>query len=392
MYELESPMQTGNTTATPEYTQSMIEKAMTNATEFASTYNLYLGKKRGGSHVDVIKAANEFAQSLSETLLSSKGITKFADNDDSSDKLIRVAKLCGEAGQRFFSNLQSFQLTAGGKNEEVALRSNAEARGALGKLSEAVEKLVPKTQTNLSRTNGDIGDIVSQEMQNAARAIEEATQRIQSLMARPKGSKYNALDVQVHDAILQATLVITNAIGRLIQAATESQEEIVREGKGSSSTQQFYKRNNRWTEGLISAAKAVAYATTLLIESADGVISGTHSLEQLIVASNEVSAATAQLVAASRVKASLMSKTQQRLEVASKAVTDACKALVKQVRTITSQQGDEELVDYKAMASHEFKVREMEQQVEILKLEKDLGAARRRLGEMRRAGYHQETD
>jgi hypothetical protein len=178
----------------------------------------------------------------------------------------------------------------------------------------------------------------------------------------------------------------------LIAAATDSQEEIVREGKGSSTTQQFYKRNNRWTEGLISAAKAVAYATTLLIESADGVISGTHSLEQLIVASNEVSAATAQLVAASRVKASLMSKTQQRLEVASKAVTDACKALVKQVRTITSQQGDEELVDYKAMASHEFKVREMEQQVEILKLEKDLGAARRRLGEMRRAGYHQETD
>jgi hypothetical protein len=196
----------------------------------------------------------------------------------------------------------------------------------------------------------------------------------------------------VHDAILEATLAITNAIGRLIQAATESQEEIVREGKGSSSTQAFYKRNNRWTEGLISAAKAVAYATGLLIESADGVISGTHSLEQLIVASNEVSAATAQLVAASRVKASLMSKTQQRLEVASKAVTDACKALVKQVKAISAKDGDEEGVDYKSMPSHEFKVREMEQQVEILKLEKDLGAARRRLGEMRRAGYHQFDD
>jgi len=34
----------------------------------------------------------------------------------------------------------------------------------------------------------------------------------------------------------------------------------------------------------------------------------------------------------------------------------------------------------------------MEQQVEILKLEKNLGASRRVLGEMRRAGYHQETD
>jgi hypothetical protein len=129
-----------------------------------------------------------------------------------------------------------------------------------------------------------------------------------------------------------------------------------------------------------------------LIESADGVISGSHSLEQLIVASNEVSAATAQLVAASRVKASLMSQTQQRLEVASKAVTDACKALVRQVKAISQATGDDDVTDYKSMPSHEFKVREMEQQVEILKLEKDLGAARRRLGEMRRAGYHQDAE
>ncbi|WVR07531.1 hypothetical protein IAU60_004573 [Kwoniella sp. DSM 27419] len=393
IYELESPTQTGNTTATPEYTLSMIEKAMTNATEFASTFNLFLGKKSGGGHVDVIKAANELAQAMSETLVSSKGITRFAETDEASDRLVKVAKDAGDAGYRFFLNLQSFRLLAGGKSEEAALRNNAETRSALSKLSDTVDKFVPKAKTStLAKANGDIGDIVSQEMQNAAKAIEQATERLQALMARPKGPKYNSLDVQVHDAILEATLAITNAIGRLITAATESQEEIVREGKGSSTSQQFYKRNNRWTEGLISAAKAVAYATGLLIESADGVISGTHSLEQLIVASNEVSAATAQLVAASRVKAALMSKTQQRLELAAKAVTDACKALVKQVKLISNQQTDDESVDYKSMPSHEFKVREMEQQVEILKLEKDLGAARRRLGEMRRAGYHQETE
>ncbi|WVN85953.1 uncharacterized protein L203_101110 [Cryptococcus depauperatus CBS 7841] len=393
IYELEAPMQNGNTTATPEYTLSMIEKAMTNATEFASTFNLYLEKKSGGGQVDVIKTANEFAQALCETLVSSKGITRFAETDDASEKLVKVAKESGDAGYRFFLNLQSFRLLAGGRNEEVALRNNAETRSALFKLSEIIENFIPKSKTTLAQANGDIGDIVTQEMQNAARAIEEATQRIQVLMARPRDTgKYDLLDIQVHDAILGATLAITNAIGRLIQAATESQEEIVREGKGTSTTQQFYKRNNRWTEGLISAAKAVAYATGLLIESADGVISGTHSLEQLIVASNEVSAATAQLVAASRVKASLMSKTQQRLELAAKAVTDACKALVKQVKLISNKQGDNDAIDYKSMPSHEFKVREMEQQVEILKLEKELGAARRRLGEMRRAGYHQDTE
>ncbi|KAF8898981.1 I/LWEQ domain-containing protein [Infundibulicybe gibba] len=112
--------------------------------------------------------------------------------------------------------------------------------------------------------------------------------------------------------------------------------------------QQFYKRNNRWTEGLISAAKAVAFATNLLIESADGVLSGTHSLEQLIVASNEVAAATAQL---------------ERLEAAAKAVTEACKALVRQVKAVSARQTEEEDMDYKNMAVLEFKKREMEQQV-----------------------------
>ena len=128
-----------------------------------------------------------------------------------------------------------------------------------------------------------------------------------------------------------------------------------------------------------------------MIESADGVLSGTHSLEQLIVpASNEVAAATAQLVAASRVKANLMPKPQERL---AKAVTEACKTLVRQVKAVSAEQMVEEETNYKNMAVLEFKRREMEQQVEILKLEKELSAARHRLGAMRRAGYHtDETD
>lgn len=117
----------------------------------------------------------------------------------------------------------------------------------------------------------------------------------------------------------------------------------------------FYKKNNRWTEGLISAAKAVANSTNLLIETADGVIGGRNSPEQLIVASNDVAASTAQLVAASRVKASFMSKTQERLEDASKAVTGACRSLVKQVQAIIDARANgEEVIDYSKLSRHEF--------------------------------------
>ena len=395
VYELESPTQAGNLNSTPEYTLSMIEKSLNNATEFATIYNLYLGGDVGGDHVEVIKSAHEFAQSLSDVLINTKGISGLASDDDASDKIINVAKSAGDVGLRFFENLQSYKLDLlqPSQRKEVAMRNNSQARTALTKLSEVVDGLVSKgTKAGaLARANGDIGDLVEQEMSSAARAIEIATERLQQLMSRPRDtSRYSAIDLQVHDSILSAAMAITNAISRLIKAATDSQQEIVAQGKGSSSTQQFYKRNNRWTEGLISAAKAVAFATNLLIESADGVLSGTHSLEQLIVASNEVAGATAQLVAASRVKANLMSKTQERLETAAKAVTLACKALVRQVKAVSARQTEEENVDYKNMAVLEFKTREMEQQVEILKLEKELGAARHRLGAMRRAGYHTE--
>lgn len=84
-----------------------------------------------------------------------------------------------------------------------------------------------------------------------------------------------------------------------------------------------------------------------------------------IVAANDVAASTAQLVAASRVKADFMSKSQDRLESASKAVTTACKSLVKQVQEIIARKnrdaGDQ--LDYSHLSTYEFKMTEMEQQV-----------------------------
>ena len=59
---------------------------------------------------------------------------------------------------------------------------------------------------------------------------------------------------------------------------------------------------------------------------------------------------------------------------------------------ITDSEMSTEDLDYSRMATHEFKVREMEQQVEVLKLEKELTQARRVLGAMRRAGYHATED
>jgi huntingtin-interacting protein 1-related protein len=199
---------------------------------------------------------------------------------------------------------------------------------------------------------GDLSDLVDTEFSKASMAISDAFARLTKLQAQP-------IEVEVHGSILEAAMTVTNAIAKLIKSATETQHEIMLT-RGSKTRTAFYRKNNRWTEGLISAAKAVASSTNTLIETADGVLSGKNTPEQLIVASNDVAASTAQLVAASRVKAHF-TRCQEELEVASKAVSSACRALVRQVQALINV--EEDTVDFTKLGPHDFKVKEMEQQV-----------------------------
>lgn len=384
LYELDSPMQAGNQNSTPAYLLSQVEKASSNSTEFATAFNNFIADGPRAPHSEIIKTVNTFAGSISDVLSNTKGITRLATDDKKADVLVNAARQSAASTVKFFTALQSFRLQgmdAEQKTDHV-INANSDVQVCLKKLTNLTENFGPKSGGALKNAIGDLGDLVDREMTNAAKAIEAATEKLTKLMARKRGGdRYSTYELKIHDSILEAAISVTNAIAQLIKAATASQQEIVAGGKGSSSRSVFYKRNNRWTEGLISAAKAVANSTNLLIETADGVISGRNSPEQLIVASNDVAASTAQLVAASRVKASLMSKSQERLETASKGVTGACRSLVRQVQKIIADRNREEEgeVDYGGLSGHEFKTREMETKVEILQLENSLNQARHRL-------------
>ncbi|KAJ5118604.1 hypothetical protein N7526_010241 [Penicillium atrosanguineum] len=391
LYEMDSSMQAGNSNASPPYVLSQIEKASASATEFSTAFNNFIADGPNSPHAEIIRTVAVFSGSIADTLSNTKGLSRFANDDKSSDQLFNAARKSAQATLRFFRGLQSFRLDGMEplQKTDVVINNNLEVQRDLQTLSKMVESFAPKSSK--INTNGDLGDLVDQELLKAADAIDAAAQRLAKLKNKPRDG-FSTYELKINDAILAAAIAVTNAIAELIKAATESQQEIVREGRGSSTRTAFYKKNNRWTEGLISAAKAVAVSTNTLIETADGVISGRNSPEQLIVASNDVAASTAQLVAASRVKATFMSKTQDRLETASKAVGAACRALVRQVQAIIAEkngaEGDSE--DYGRLSSHEFKVREMEQQVEILQLENNLARARTRLGEMRKISYQED--
>lgn len=364
LYELDSTMQAGNQNASPSYVLSQIEKASASATEFSTAFNNFIADGPNSEHAEIIRTVSVFSGSIADVLSNTKGLTRFATDDKKADQLVGAARSPAESTMTFFRALQSFRLQGlePTQKTDVVINNNHEVLMNLQKLSKLVDTFAPKS--NKLTGAGDLGDIVDRELTNAANAIEAAAQRLAKLKKKPRDG-YSTYELRIHDSILEASIAVTNAIAELIKAATASQQEIVKEGRGSSSRTAFYKKNNRWTEGLISAAKAVATSTNTLIETADGVISGRNSPEQLIVASNDVAASTAQLVAASRVKATFMSKTQDRLETASKAVGSACRSLVRQVQDIIAEKNrnETEAIDYTKLSGHEFKVREMEQQV-----------------------------
>lgn len=367
MYELDSTMQAGNQNASAPYVLSQIEKASSSATEFSTAFNNFIADGPNSPHADIIRTVNVFAGSIADVLSNTKGLTRFATEEKKADQLINAARQSAQSTVSFFRGLQSFRLEGleDTKKTDVVINNNHEVLMNLQKLSKLADTFAPKSG-KITNTAGDLGDLVDRELTNAAKAIDAAAQRLNKMMNKPRDG-YSTYELRIHDSILEAAIAVTNAIAKLIKAAAESQQEIVKDGRGSSSRTAFYKKNNRWTEGLISAAKAVASSTNTLIETADGVISRRNSAEQLIVASNDVTASTAQLVAASRVKANFGSRTQDHLEEASKAVGKACRSLVRQVQDIIAQRNKEEGedVDYGKLSGHEFKVREMEQQVRL---------------------------
>ncbi|WZH48728.1 hypothetical protein QYS62_009910 [Fusarium acuminatum] len=391
LYELDSSMQAGNQNASPSYVLSQIEKASASAMEFATSFNNFIADGPNASHSDLIKAINVFSGAIADVCSNTKGLTRLATDDKKTDSLMNGTRQPAISAVQFLRGLQSFRLEGMDplQKTDVVINSNNDVQMNLQKLNKLVESFAPGFG-KLANKKGDLGDLVDSELSKAADAIAAAAARLAKLRNKPRDG-YSTYELKVNDSILDAATAITNAITQLIQAATVTQQEIVQAGRGSTSRTAFYKKNNRWTEGLISAAKAVASSTNTLIETADGVISGRNSPEQLIVASNDVAASTAQLVAASRVKAGFMSKSQEKLEQASKAVGAACRSLVRQVQSLIKERSQEEdQVDYSKLGTHEFKVREMEQQVEILQLENALASARHRLGEMRKISYQEE--
>jgi len=251
-------------------------------------------------------------------------------------------------------------------------------------------KKLPNTE-NISleeKASLDLDAMAEQELLKCAQIIADAAKTL--LNAKPKREPKKTpgiIDQQdINDAILDAATAIATATGALVQAAATAQQERVRLVKETPGGRK-YMADPAWANGLISAAQSVAGSVTQLVKSANESVQGKAQEEALVASARAVATATAHLVAASRAKSDPDSRAQMSLKNAAKAVSNATSQLVSAANAAAQFQQEDEVVEEFDFATAGGKAKELEQQMKILRLEKELEKARQGLNSMRKARY-----
>nr|XP_019610513.1 PREDICTED: huntingtin-interacting protein 1 isoform X2 [Rhinolophus sinicus] len=261
--------------------------------------------------------------------------------------------------------------------------NSADMRNCLSKISAIGEELLPR---GLDIKQEELGDLVDKEMAATSAAIETATARIEEMLSKSRAGD-TGVKLEVNERILGSCTSLMQAIQVLIVASKDLQKEIVESGRGTASPKEFYAKNSRWTEGLISASKAVGWGATVMVDAADLVVQGRGKFEELMVCSHEIAASTAQLVAASKVKADKDSPNLAQLQQASRGVNQATAAVVASTTSGKSQIEETDNMDFSSMTLTQIKRQEMDSQVRVLELENELQKERQKLGELRKKHY-----
>uniref|UniRef100_A0A8C7N7D8 Talin 2 n=2 Tax=Oncorhynchus TaxID=8016 RepID=A0A8C7N7D8_ONCKI len=155
--------------------------------------------------------------------------------------------------------------------------------------------------------------IAETELLGAAASIEAAAKKLEQLKPRAKPKQADeTLDFE--EQILEAAKSIAAATSALVKSASVAQRELVAQGKVGSILANAVD-DGQWSQGLVSAARMVAAATSNLCEAANASVQGHSSEEKLISSAKQVAASTAQLLVACKVKAQPDSEAMRRLQV-----------------------------------------------------------------------------
>ncbi|XP_050411276.1 huntingtin-interacting protein 1 isoform X1 [Patella vulgata] len=358
-------------TCTAEYLLLRAEPALSSLKKLKSSYDVYNTDKK--ELEELVSNINEFSHHLGDCIIHGFATSHSAQIEPG----LQLASICKDVGVSGVELLDSVE-----KRSDVTSQIDKTVQ-QVNNLVKLAEDLLPKMEDVKAE---EIGDLVDKEMSSTTAAIEAAAAKIEEMLKKTR-EVTTGTELEVNERILDACTALMIAIKELMEQSRDLQREIIAQGRGTSSAKDFYKKNHRWTEGLLSAAKTVGFGASSLMESADRVVKGEGKFEELIVFAQDIAASTAQLVVASKVKADKNSKTLGLLSNASKRVNNATGNVVASAKTGSQVIEDQGLMDFSKMTLYQTKKMEMEAQVKVLELENELKKERMRLGELRKQHY-----
>ncbi|XP_048478749.1 huntingtin-interacting protein 1-related protein isoform X5 [Plutella xylostella] len=352
----------------------------------------------GGSTRDASRAAAALAATAFEDLARHKEVT------ESPGSVARAAVLAAHSTAQLATYVTDVANVA--TDMAVSDKLTSECRSLLNATVQCMESLSSGASSDQS---GDLSGLVREmlvaavsadrsvdgsrsvddELADMDTAIEDAARQIEEMLAASRKGD-SGVKLEVNSKILDACTTLMAAVKVLVQDARQLQGEL----GDAPARRVLYRRNPQWSDGLISAAKAVVFAAKLLVSSADEAVSpsGSGRSEGVSAAAHEVAGSTAQLVAASRVRSAPASPALARLTQASRHVAAATGAVVAAVRAGSALITDQEALDTSKLTLTAARRLEMESKVRTLELEVALEAERRRLAALRKRHYQLDTE
>ncbi|XP_063348766.1 huntingtin-interacting protein 1 isoform X1 [Pelmatolapia mariae] len=359
-------------TSSADYLASRCQASLECMERLNSTRVAFLADNTGVS--ELVRAVTQSGHLVGDTIVQGSATSHMVPVEQ-ADALSESVKVCGAEALALLGQMK--------QQDGLAAADSGKLKAALEAVLAMAEKLRPR---GLELQQGELGDLVEQEMAATSAAVESAAARIEEMLNKSRAVD-TGIKMEVNERILASCTELMQAIKELILSSKDLQRDIVESGRGAASMKEFYAKNSRWTEGLISASKAVGWGATVMVDAADLVVQGKGKFEELMVCSHEIAASTAQLVAASKVKADKDSTKLHRLQQASRGVTQATAAVVASTKSGKSQIEETDTMDFSSMTLTQIKRQEMDAQVLVLELETRLQKERERLGELRKKHY-----
>uniref|UniRef100_A0ABM5EYZ9 Talin-2 n=1 Tax=Pogona vitticeps TaxID=103695 RepID=A0ABM5EYZ9_9SAUR len=330
---------------------------------------------------DVIATANLSRKAVSDMLTACKQASYHHDvNEEVRARALRYGTECTLA----YLELLEHVLT-------ILQKPTPELKHQLAALSKRVAGAVTELIQSAEAMKGtewvdpeDPTVIAETELLGAAASIEAAAKKLEQLKPRAKPKQADeTLDFE--EQILEAAKSIAAATSALVKSASAAQRELVAQGKVGAIPANAAD-DGQWSQGLISAARMVAAATSSLCEAANASVQGHASEEKLISSAKQVAASTAQLLVACKVKADQDSEAMRRLQAAGNAVKRASDNLVRAAQAAAFGKADDDDVVVKTKFVGGI-AQIIAAQEEMLKKERELEEARKKLAQIRQQQY-----